>query len=63
MYAVTALKINCSYARTAVRELTPKRKGDHGRQINTEERSTKFKQQFSNITFPQDLFETNSKNE
>ena len=34
MFTPIALKVNCAYARTVIRELTPKNKGKYGRTVD-----------------------------
>ena len=55
MFTPIALKVNCGYARTAIRELTPKKKG---RTVDKDKRTADFKGLFG---LPQDMFEKDSK--
>ena len=49
--------MNCGYARTAIRELTPKKVGVHARQADNTKRASEFRLLFEEITFPANLFE------
>ncbi len=55
-----SLKINCGYARTAIRELTPcvQQKGRYARDCDKAKRSTEFRKLFSSFEFPPSLFES-----
>ena len=50
------IKFNCGYARTAVRELTPKKTGKSGRKIDTNKRASDFKQLFCSFSLPEEIF-------
>ena len=60
-FTPTPLKFNCGYARTAIRELTPKKTGRLGRNIDTNKRSSDFKQLFADISLPEGIFQTDCK--
>ena len=57
-----SLKVNCGYARTAIRELTPTKKGLHGRHVQNAKCSEDFRKLFDIPTYQLDLslFECNS---
>ena len=61
MFIPIPLNFNCGYARTAIRELTPKRTGRIGRKIDTEKRLNDFKELFCDISLPDDIVRTDSK--
>ncbi len=46
-------RANCGYARTAVRELTLKKKGKYARSVNVETRRSEFEK---HIALPDNLF-------
>ncbi len=58
MFTPAPLKYNCGYARTAIRELTPKckRPGQFARQVDKEKRACEFQEIFGDIGFPEKLF-------
>jgi len=59
MWMPTALKINCGYAHTAIRELTPKNKSLSVSKADAATRSTTFQKLYSALEVPQNLFESN----
>ena len=61
MFTPIALKVNCGYARTAIRELTPKKKGKYGRTVDKDKRTADFKGLFGHLSLQQEIFEKDSK--
>ena len=57
-----SLKVNCGYARTAIRELTPTKTGLHGRYVQSAKRSQEFRQLFDIPTYAlqSSIFESDS---
>ena len=61
MFTPIALKVNCGYARTAIRELTPKKKGKYGRTVDKDKRTADFKGLFGHLSLQEEMFEKDSK--
>ena len=61
MFTPIALKVNCGYARTAIRELTPKKKGKYGRTVDKDKQTADFKGLFGHLSLQQEIFEKDSK--
>ena len=57
-----SLRVNCGYARTAIRELTPTKTGLHGRYVQSAKRSQEFRQLFDIPTYAlqSSIFESDS---
>ena len=59
MFTLIPLTLNCGYVRAGIRELVPKQKGH--KVIDTEKRDREFKELFSDLNPPDDLFVKDTK--